>query len=52
MSASVLFRTDKRTTEFRALVESYGGTIEPLPESSFKESGTAVNTCRVVVNKG
>jgi predicted RNA methylase len=52
MSASVLFRTDKRTAEFRALVESYGGTIEPLPESSFKESGTAVNTCRVVVNKG
>ncbi len=51
MSASVLFRTDKRTAEFCGLVRSYGGTIEPLPESSFKESGTLVNTCRVVVNK-
>ncbi len=51
MSASVLFRTDKRTAEFCDLVGSYGGIIEQLPESSFKESGTLVNTCRVVVNK-
>lgn len=52
MSASVMWRTDKRTTEFRALVESFGGTIEQLPEKTFKESGTMVNTCKVVVRKG
>lgn len=51
MSASVMFRTDKKTTEFRTLVDSYGGTIEKLPENAFKESGTMVNTCRVIVNK-
>lgn len=51
MSASVIFRTDKRTAEFRALVESFGGTIEQLPESSFKESGTSVNTVRIIVKK-
>ncbi len=51
MSASVQYRTDKKTADFRALVESYGGTIEMLPENAFKESGTAVNTCRIVVNK-
>lgn len=51
MSASVMWRTDKRTAEFRVLVESFGGTIEPLPEKAFKESGTMVNTCKVVVRK-
>ena len=51
MSASVQYRTDKKTADFRALVESYGGTIEMLPENAFKESGTAVNTCRIVVHK-
>lgn len=51
MSAAVLWRTDKRTTEFRTLVESFGGMIEPLPQNAFKESGTAVNTCKVVVRK-
>lgn len=51
MSASVMWRTDKRTAEFRALVESFGGTIDPLPEKAFKESGTMVNTCKVVVRK-
>ncbi len=50
MSAGVLFRENKKTTEFRAMVEDYG-TIERLPEGSFKESGTQVNTCLVVMNK-
>lgn len=52
MSASVLWRTDNKTTAFRELVEKYGGTIEALPENAFKESGTTVNTCLVIVNKG
>lgn len=51
MSASVMWRTDKRSTEFCALVESFGGTITLLPEKAFKESGTMVNTCKVVVRK-
>ncbi len=50
-SASVLFRTNRKTEEFREMVWGYGGTIEPLPEGTFKESGTAVNTCLVVVEK-
>lgn len=50
-SASVMWRTDKRSTQFRELVESLGGIIEPLPEKAFKESGTMVNTCKVVVKK-
>lgn len=44
-SAGVLFRNDKRTQEFRDFVAGTGGLIEPLPENSFKESGTLVNTC-------
>ncbi|MCM1166422.1 MAG: hypothetical protein NC299_13330 [Lachnospiraceae bacterium] len=51
MSASVMWRTDKRTTEFRALVESFGGAVEQLPEKAFKGSGTMVNTCKVAVRK-
>lgn len=51
MSASVMWRTDRRSEEFRALVGSLGGTIEPLPEKAFKESGTLVNTCKVIVKK-
>lgn len=51
MSASVLFRNNKKTVEFRELVEKYNGTFEELPAGSFKESGTMVNACIVVINK-
>lgn len=50
MSASVLFRDNMLTRGFRAMVEAIGGTITPLPEGSFKESGTAVNTVLVVMH--
>ena len=50
MSASVLFRDNKKTVDFRNLVESFGGTIESLPEETFKESGTNVNTCVVCLD--
>lgn len=50
-SASVIFRNDKKTEAFRKLVAYYGGTIEELPSESFKESGTQVNTCLIVVRK-
>lgn len=49
MSAGVVFRENRLTTDFRALVEQRGGTIEPLPEGAFKESGTMVNTVLVVI---
>lgn len=49
MSAGVTFRQDKRATEFRALVESRGGRIEPLPDGAFKSSGTMVNTVIAVI---
>ena len=49
MSAGVLFRSDRRTTEFRDFVESKGGEFEKLPEGSFKASGTMVSTCIVSI---
>ena len=50
MSSSVTFRENKKTVEFRELVEDHG-YIERLPDGSFKESGTMVNTCIVVMDK-
>jgi predicted RNA methylase len=52
MSAAVMFRTNRKTVDFRELVEREGGAIEPLPEGSFKSSGTDVNTCVVRIDKG
>lgn len=50
MASSVLFRDNRKTVEFRGLAEKHG-TIERLPEGSFKESGTGVNTVLVVMDK-
>lgn len=50
MSASVLFRDNKKTVSFRNMIDGLGGTIEPLPDNSFAESGTKVNTCVVCVD--
>ncbi|MHA1417319.1 MAG: N-6 DNA methylase [Candidatus Heimdallarchaeaceae archaeon] len=50
MSAGIIFRENKKTLEFREMVNSYG-YIEKLPEDSFKESGTKVNTCIVILEK-
>jgi len=49
MSASVTFRQNKLTAEFRQLVEDRGGMIEPNPDDAFKESGTRVRTVNVVI---
>lgn len=43
LPSSVKFRRDRRHAEFRAWVEGRG-TIDDLPEGSFAESGTGVNT--------
>lgn len=47
MSASVMFRENALTKDFRDYVEFRGGTIERLPDAAFKASGTMVNTCLV-----
>lgn len=44
MSAGVVFREDKLTTSFRNFVANHGGSIEPLPDDSFRLSGTGVRT--------
>ncbi|WP_313329804.1 SAM-dependent methyltransferase [Comamonas sp.] len=49
MAAGVTFRTDSRTQAFNELVQDRGGHIEPLPENSFKSSGTGVNTVIAVI---
>lgn len=45
LPASVTFREDKRHVAFRAWLKEIGtAVIEPLPDGSFKESGTNVRT--------
>lgn len=44
MSAGVAFRTNRLTVDFKNMVDAHDGEIIPLPEGSFKESGTLVNT--------
>ena len=50
-SASVLWRNDGPYKELRNVVEQYGGYMRELPDKSFKESGTMVNTALVVIAK-
>jgi protein-L-isoaspartate O-methyltransferase len=50
MSAGVGYRQDRKAVEFRAFVEERGGTIERLPDSAFKDSGTNVSTVIVVID--
>jgi 16S rRNA G1207 methylase RsmC len=49
MSAGVLFRKDKKTSAFRALVAACGGEFTENAPGSFKASGTDVNTVTVVM---
>jgi len=49
MSAGVTFRDDALGREFREFVDGHNGRIMPLPEGSFKESGTGANTVIVVM---
>ena len=44
MSASVTFRDNRLTQDFRDLIRAHGGDIEALPEGAFKASGTLANT--------
>jgi len=51
VGAGVQFRTTAAHREFATFVKE-NGTVEPLPEGSFVEAGTAVRTVLVVVRKG
>lgn len=44
MAASVAFRSNKLTQDFRDLIRARGGEIEALPDESFKASGTLART--------
>lgn len=48
MSASIKFRTNRKTLEFRELLDRQNGEIIDLPEGSFGSSGTNVNACVIV----
>ena len=51
MAAGVEYRSDRKTADFRATVERFGGSIRDLPFGSFAESGTNVNTVIVTLKK-
>lgn len=51
MAESAFFRSDKKSVIFREWLNGVGGYLEQLPEGSFKESGTGVNTRLIVVRK-
>lgn len=50
-SGALPSRTDKATTALRDRIEAWGGTIEDLPEGSFKAAGTNVATVMVTVDR-
>ncbi len=51
MSKSVMYRNNSKTLAFREYVKENNGYFVELPEGSFKESGTMVNTCLCIVEK-
>ena len=51
MSPSFEFRKDRKSTDFRAWLESVNASWEPLPEGSFKASGTGVGTRLVIIER-
>lgn len=51
MGEGGFFRSDKQATGFRSWLDSVGGTSEKLPEGTFKESNTGVNTRLVTISK-
>jgi predicted RNA methylase len=51
MSIGVTFRTNSKTTQFRAFLDSMGATIKVNDKDAFKESGTAAQTVSIVFQK-
>lgn len=51
MSIGVTFRTNSKTTQFRAFLDSLGAKITVNDKDAFKESGTAAQTVSIVFQK-
>ncbi len=51
MSEGPFFRGDKKATAFREWLDVTGGASYPLPQDSFRGSGTGVNTRLVVMHR-
>jgi protein-L-isoaspartate O-methyltransferase len=49
MASGITFRENRKTIEMRDLIDARGGSIEPLPEGSFRSSGTLVNAVIVTL---
>ena len=52
MSNAHTFRTNKKSEEFREFLANAGAETYKVPEGTFKESGTMVNTVIVKLRKG
>lgn len=51
MSEGSFYRSDKKSTAFRVWLDEIGGYSEQLPQNTFKQSGTSVNTRIVTIKK-
>ena len=51
MSTSYQFRTNQKAREFRAFLDATCADHFDLPEGAFKESGTMIRACVVVIRK-
>ena len=51
MSVSFQFRTNQKAREFRAFLDATCADHFDLPEGAFKESGTMIRACVVVIRK-
>jgi hypothetical protein len=51
LSPSFEFRSDRKSTDFRAWLEEVNATWENLPEGSFKASGTGISTRLLVIER-
>ncbi len=51
MSKSVMFRENKKTQDFRRLLNQYPHNLEALPSGTFKSSGTNVETVILRLDK-
>lgn len=51
MGAGAFYNSNKKATEFRAWADNLGAEYFPLPDNSFKASGTGVATYLIIINK-
>jgi predicted RNA methylase len=52
MSPGWTYRSDRQAAEFRAVLAGHEYLWDPLPEGSFKSSGTSVSTGILTIHKG